>query len=106
MKYLIDIDGTLLNGSKAIAGAVGFIDKLNQEGRKYLLITNSIKSREVQKERLSNAGFNIESGKILTPITAINKYLFDMKIRRVKIIGSQSEIEQVNAENVIENYSM
>lgn len=51
MNYLIDIDGTLLNGSEPLPGAVDFIKKLNSQHADYLLMTNSIKSVEVQQAR-------------------------------------------------------
>ena len=38
MNYLIDIDGTLLNGSEPIIGAIDFINSLNKNKANYLLI--------------------------------------------------------------------
>lgn len=106
MNYLIDIDGTLLNGSEAITGAVDFINRLNNNGDNYLLMTNSIKSIEVQQTRLAQAGINVKSERIINPIVAINKYLSDMHIEKVKIIGSELEINQIKATNVKENYEI
>lgn len=106
MNYLIDIDGTLLNGSEPITGAIDFINGLNKNKINYLLMTNSIKSIEVQKKRLSQAGINVESNRIVTPIVAINKYLLDMHIENAKIIGSELEINQIKAVNVKENYEV
>ena len=79
MNYLIDIDGTLLNGSEPMKGAKEFVEKLNKNGDKYLLMTNSIKSIEVQQKRLLQAGINVSAQRILNPIVAINKYLLDSK---------------------------
>ena len=104
MNYLIDIDGTLLNGSDALTGAVDFIDRLNQNHANYLLMTNSIKNVEVQQNRLAQAGINVQAEKILNPIVAINKYLLNMKIQKVKIIGSEAEIKQIKACNVKQDY--
>ena len=56
--------------------------------------------------RLSKAGINVECDRILNPIVAINRYLIDMNIQKVKIIGSELEIEQVNAVNVKDNYEV
>ena len=53
MNYLIDIDGTLLNGLEPMAGAVDFIERLNRNSDKYMLMTNSIKSIDVQQKRLT-----------------------------------------------------
>lgn len=51
MNCLIDIDGTLLNGSEPLLGSVEFIKKLNSQRADYLLMTNPIKSVEVQQAR-------------------------------------------------------
>lgn len=51
MNCLIDIDGTLLNGSEPLPGSVEFIKKLNSQHADYLLMTNSIKNVEVQQAR-------------------------------------------------------
>ena len=61
MNYLIDIDGTLLNGSEPKAGAVDFMARLNRNSDKYMLMTNSIKSIDVQQKRLAQAGIVVES---------------------------------------------
>ena len=61
MNYLIDIDGTLLNGAELMAGAVDFIARLNRNSDKYVLMTNSIKSIDVQQKRLAQAGIVVES---------------------------------------------
>lgn len=106
MNYLVDIDGTLLNGSEPLIGAIEFVDNLNKNAHNYLLMTNSIKSNKVQQKRLANAGINVELQKILNPIAAINKYLLDNKIEQVKIIGSESEIEQIQASNTKMNYDI
>lgn len=106
MNYLIDVDETLLNGSEPIIGAIDFINKLNKNNTNYLLMTNSIKSIELQKVRLSQAGINVELNRIVNPIVAINKFLLDSNIKKVKIIGSEFEINQIKAINVKENYEV
>lgn len=106
MKYIIDIDGTLLDGEKAIDGAVQFIEYLTSNKKQYLLMTNSIKSREVQFQRLKNAGFSVAKESILNPIVVINQYIKAKKIANVKIIGSSAEIAQVNAKNVSADYEL
>ncbi|MGE5606578.1 MAG: TIGR01457 family HAD-type hydrolase, partial [Bacteroidota bacterium] len=39
--YLIDMDGVLVHGERAIPGAKEFIDRLNEGGHKYLILTNN-----------------------------------------------------------------
>ena len=108
----IILDNDYLKDSKYILKAIfseipvsiEFIKKLVQRNDSFLLMTNSIKSPEVQIKRLNDAGFTISKDKILSPIIAINKYLKDKNIERVKVIGTEAEIIQVQAENAIEKY--
>lgn len=106
MKYIIDIDGTLLNSTNPQQGAVEFMANLNKANIDYLLMTNSIKNPTEQVERLKTAGITVSVENILTPIVAINKYLKDKKINCVKIIGTEAEIKQINAKSVHENYEL
>ena len=98
LNLILDIDGTLMNGSVAYEGAISLVDRLNNENTKYLLMTNSIRKPELQEERLRNAGLDVRKENILNPIAAINEYLKERNIKRARIIGTDEEIGQVNAE--------
>lgn len=100
MKYVIDIDGTLMNTDRCMDSAPAFIDGLNEGGIDYVLMTNSIKSVDVQVERLAMAGLRVGRDRILNPIVAINRHLEAEGIRKVKAIGTDAEIRQVSAANV------
>ncbi|MGE5557781.1 MAG: HAD-IIA family hydrolase [Bacillota bacterium] len=39
--YLIDMDGVLVHGARAIPGANQFIGRLNEQGHKFLILTNN-----------------------------------------------------------------
>ena len=96
MKYLIDLDGTILNGENAINNSVLFINELQKRNIDFLVMTNSIKSPPLIKTRLEKAGIVIPEQKILNPIIAINKYLAKNQFQRTFIIGSKLEIEQIS----------
>lgn len=98
MAYLIDIDGTLMNASVVNEGAAEFIKDINSDGTRYLLMTNSIKRLDVQKNRLRSVGIGVKDNCIINPIVAINRYLEGKGIERARIIGTQDEIAQVNVE--------
>ena len=104
MKYVIDIDGTLMDTDKCMDAAPAFIDRLNEGGIDYVLMTNSIKSADVQVERLAKAGLRVDRERILNPIVAINRHLESEGLRKVKAIGTDAEIRQVSAENVGEGH--
>ena len=95
MKYLIDLDGTLLNGDNSINNSVKFISELQQRYIDFLIMTNSIKSPQLIKDRLYKVGINISNEQILNPIIAINEYLKSEQIQRAYIVGSKLEVEQV-----------
>jgi len=104
MKYVIDIDGTLMDTDRCMDAAPAFLDRLNEGGIDYVLMTNSIKSVDVQVERLAKAGLRVGRDRILNPIVAINRHLDAEGLRKVKAIGTDAEILQVSAENVREGH--
>ncbi len=103
MKYIIDLDGTLLAGDTANLDSVAFMKHLNVTNTDYLVMTNSIKSPSKIKEKLEKVGIAIETSRIMNPINAINCYLKNMGFNSAFVVGSQSEIDQlevaVNNEN-------
>ena len=104
MKYVVDIDGTLMDTDRCMEAAPAFIDRLEEGGFDYVLMTNSIKSADVQVERLAKAGLRVGRDRILNPIVAINRHLGIRGIRKVKVIGTDAEIRQVAAANVGEGH--
>ena len=95
MKYLIDLDGTILNGEMAINSSVVFINELQNKKIEFLIMTNSIKSPKLIQDRLKNVGIIISTTQIFNPIIAINSYLEQNNIQKVYVIGSQLEIDQI-----------
>lgn len=101
--YIIDIDGTLLDGGTAIEGARDFLTLLARAGTPYQLVTNSISSPAVISGRLMNAGIDVASQNIRNPISAINSFLTVSKKKRCFVVGSPQEEEQVDGEVVLEH---
>lgn len=95
MKYIIDLDGTLLSGDTANLDSVTFMKHLNATNADYLVMTNSIKSPSKIKEKLEKVGIAIETSRIMNPINAINCYLKNMGFKNAYVVGSRSEIDQV-----------
>ncbi len=90
--YLIDLDGTLYRGNEPIEYAAEFIDYLNNNNRKYLLITNCpLNSPEEIVMKLKTMGICTTKDKILTSALACRDYLLDhYSGKKVFIIGSPS----------------
>ena len=101
MKYLIDLDGTLLDGEKSINNSEQFIHELQREKVDFAIMTNSTKSPRLISVRLAKVGINILNNQIINPIIAINAYLKSRNISKAFIVGSQLEVEQIVATNNI-----
>lgn len=102
-KYILDIDGTVLNGAEEINNSLSFLQSLESLGSPYLLASNSIKSREMQVARFQNLGFSVSPDHFYSPIDSINKHLLDEKISNVLIMGGKEEIDQIQANHTFES---
>jgi NagD protein len=74
--YLIDMDGVLVHGSQLIAGANDFIERLQQRGKNFLVLTNnSLYTQRDLQHRLSAAGLAIDADHIFTSALATAQFL-------------------------------
>lgn len=97
MKYIIDLDGTILDGREENLDSVHFLKKLQSNNIDFLIMTNSIKSPYVVMKRLADIGVDIAYEQVMNPISTINTYIKDKGYERVYVVGSAEEIEQVHA---------
>lgn len=97
MNYLIDLDGTLMDGSKPQRGARSLLERLRREDVPFLVMTNSIKSPAAVRDRLAAADIRIDERAIVNPIRAINVFLRSHGIGKAFVIGSDAERAQVDA---------
>ncbi|MCH4891390.1 HAD-IIA family hydrolase [Acidaminobacter sp. JC074] len=98
MKYIIDLDGTLLDGEKANLDAVDFIASLQKKGAEFVIMTNSVKSPHLIRKRLNNVGIKVELSQIINPIIAMNIYGKRQNYSKAYVLGSKLEKEQVSLE--------
>jgi len=98
MKYIIDLDGTLLSGDQPINHSRAFITGLTERKIDFLIMTNSIRSPESIAERLNRAGVCADPRKIINPVTAVNRYIREKGYSRVSVVGTETEKAQVQAE--------
>ncbi len=96
-KFILDIDGTLMNGNSAFPQSVQLIKYLQTNNIEFILATNSIKSPTVQVERLGAVGIEVSIDQIYNPIESINVFIQSNSISNALIVGSIKEIEQVLA---------
>lgn len=98
--YILDLDGTLLNGSEAFEGARDFVQYLQAGEIPFLIMTNSVQKPSRILERLSLNGINVLEDQILNPITAINQWLQKRGYSRPYIVGDIEERSQVIFDHV------
>lgn len=97
--FALDMDGTIYLGEQWIAGAKGFLKKIEESGRSYVFLTNnSSKNPAVYVEKLHRMGWDVTEDKIITSGQAAIFYLQKhFSGKRVFLLGNpllQEEFEQ------------
>lgn len=95
MKYIIDIDGTIIDGVTLNLDSKAFLSSLERKYIDYLLMTNSVASPNRICERLLRGGIEIDPGRILNPIIAINEYIKNQDISRAFVVCGPEELQQL-----------
>lgn len=88
---IIDMDGVLWHGSRAMPGLADFFRMLEKRGLRYILATNNASHTPAQYvDKLAALGINVAERQIVTSGTATAAYLSercDPKTTRVFIVG-------------------
>lgn len=95
MKYILDIDGTIIDGETLNLDSKAFVSSLERKHIDYLLMTNSVASPNKICERLLRGGIEIDPGRILNPIIAINEYIKNQEIARAFVVGGPEDLQQL-----------
>ncbi len=106
MNYIIDLDGTLLNHTTANIDSIEFIREIQKRNEDFRIMSNSIKSPDVVRNRLRDAGMLVEREQIFNPIAVLNAFIKRENIADVYIVGTKVEIEQVSAKQEYEHPSL
>ena len=78
--YLIDMDGVLVHGERAIPGASEFIERLKDGGHKFLILTNNSRyTPEDLQHRLNNAGIKVDVKNLFSSAMATAKFVKSQK---------------------------
>lgn len=90
---LLDLDGTLIRGGKAIEGAVGFV--AHHAGRVAIVSNNSSDSAETLSVKLRDLGFDLRPNRIFLAGVMALEYLAEADAgQRLMILGSSDLIAQ------------
>jgi NagD protein len=69
--YLIDMDGVLVHGERAIPGAKDFIERLNDGGHKYVILTNNSRyTPDDLQHRLNSSGIPVDRNHLFSSAMA------------------------------------
>ena len=80
--FLIDMDGVLIHGTNLIPGAEAFIEQLEKQARKYLIVTNNpLYTTRDLAHRLQTIGLNILEENIYTSALATASFLQSQRPR-------------------------
>ncbi|HET6250457.1 MAG TPA: HAD-IIA family hydrolase [Tepidisphaeraceae bacterium] len=74
---LLDLDGTVYHEEHALPGAVGLVDRLRAERRKFACLTNSTSSPQRIAERLNRMGISIDPDHVYTAAAATADYVME-----------------------------
>lgn len=78
--YLIDMDGVLVHGERAIPGAGDFIGRLMSGGHKFLILTNNSRYTPLDlQHRLNSAGINVEAHHLFSSAMATASFVQSQK---------------------------
>lgn len=74
--YLMDMDGVLVRGRTPIPGAAALIDRFNQDGTPYLVLTNNpLYTPGDLAHRLNSEGLHVPADRIFTSALATARFL-------------------------------
>lgn len=102
--FLIDMDGVLVHGSRAIPGAEKFLQTLQEQKRNYAILTNNSKytSRDLA-HRLNESGLEVKEEKIFTSAMATAKFLArQMPNGSAFVIGEVGLTEAIHSHGFIQ----
>ena len=88
--YLIDMDGVLVNGKKAIPGAAEFIKRLIDGGHRYLILTNNSRYTPVDLvHRLQLAKIKVDTEHVYNSALATAAFVQKASTRRIGICAGR-----------------
>ncbi len=78
--FLIDMDGVLVHGERAIPGAVDFINSLKEGGHRFLILTNNSRYTPLDlQHRLKTVGLQVEVNNLFNSAMATANFVQSQK---------------------------
>jgi phospholysine phosphohistidine inorganic pyrophosphate phosphatase len=103
--FLLDVDGTLLDGDRAIPGAADAVARIRARGLPLRMTTNTTRRPRSEIARaLSDAGMPVERDEILIPASlARRRVLASGRTRAFLLLPPESKVDMDGVEEVDEN---
>jgi 4-nitrophenyl phosphatase len=99
--YILDLDGTLFRGNKAIPGAIETVAELRRRGAGIAFLTNnSSQTRASYVGKLSEMGFDVTYQEIYSSATSAAVYLVENGFRNVFVVGEAGLVETLRESNI------
>ena len=100
--WLIDLDGTIIRGGRALPGADTLIETLRKMGRNFLILTNNAtRTPETIARDLREVGLFIEEDEVYTsPQALVDLLLRKRPSAKVLAIGEEGLLEPLRRNNV------
>jgi len=99
--YLIDLDGTLYAGDRAIPNAAEFIRYLQQNDRSYLLVTNCPSRTAAQVvEKLVGFSIIVPESVVLTSGMVAAMYLREQGMLRAFLLGGEAVRQELESRGI------
>lgn len=94
--YLIDVDGTLLDGDREVPGAAEFLARLRSSGTPFRIVTNTTRRprREVARG-LSAAGIEVAPNEVLAPAALARLTIAASGKRRALLLVADGLLEDL-----------
>ncbi|GAB4467372.1 MAG: HAD-IIA family hydrolase [Anaerolineae bacterium] len=94
--FLLDMDGTIYLGNRLLPGASALLERLQERGPEYLILTNnSSRSKHLYARKLHGLGLGVPAERILTSGEATAIYLNMLKPgARVYLVGTPALAEE------------
>lgn len=95
--FLLDLDGTIYLGARAIEGAAEFVQFLRESGRKHLFFTNNSSTHARNyAEKLTRLGIPTSPAEVLTSGEATLRFLRNQTpYRRLYVVGTPAFEDEV-----------
>lgn len=101
---LLDVDGTLLRGDRAVPGAGEALRRLRENGVAYRLITNTTRRpRAAVAEVLRRAGIEVAEDEVLTPAVLARQRIIESGRLRAALLVQEPTLRDFEGVRIDEN---